>query len=93
MGAPSSKLVTDFMSSLLFFAHLEQNCLEAVVLAALRSLRTVNIGPELMEKVQQLSELANTGGWAEDGRRWQKMAEDGRSQFQIWYDIESTTRY
>ena len=50
----------------LALAHASLPARSAVVLAALRSLRT-NINPEqgLMEKVQQLAGLANTGGYGE----------------------------
>ena len=34
---------------------------EAVVVTALRSLRTINPDAGLMEKIQKLSELSNTG--------------------------------
>lgn len=50
----------------LALAHSQLAPRSAVVVAALRSLRTTTaLGAELMEKVQQLSELANTGGYGE----------------------------
>ena len=46
----------------LALAHSQLAARSAVVLAALRSLRTINPDAELMEKVEQpSSELANTG--------------------------------
>ena len=50
----------------LALAHSQLAARSAVVLAALRSLRT-NINPDalLMTKVQQLSELTNVGGYGE----------------------------
>ena len=45
----------------LALAHSQLAARSAVVLAALRSLRTINPDAELMEKVERLSELANTG--------------------------------
>jgi len=49
----------------LALAHSQLAARSAVVLAALRSLRTINPDAELMEKVERLSELANTGGYNE----------------------------